>query len=264
MLNAKDIHKLVFLDIETTPLWDNYSDMPAKFKKLFVQQNQWKIDEVAYRDYIDTKKKEGDLQLCYNRAYEEVYKERAHLSPEFSQIICISAGMIMEGFQFKAVSFTGENDRETLLRFLENKKSFIHQKEGANSEKYICCHNGKQFDLPFISKRIMYHGLELPAMLDIGGYKPWDLTFVVDTKEQLKFGGMDAPSLETLCTMLNVETATDKHGEPEILREKQKAKDFKFISDYCEHDILALAQCYLKLHRSPQHPNGITNQLTKV
>lgn len=265
MLNSKSPFKLVFLDIETKPIHESFSDLPAKLKSLFVQKYDYKISELAHRYYLETKKKEGDHELSLHKACDDIYKENSHLSPEFAQIICISAGMIMEDYTFKCASFCGETEKEILTGFLANKKSFIHQSDNLNNEKYAVTFNGSQWDIPFLSRRILYNGLELPAMLDIGSLKPWDCGFLIDLKTQIKFGGMDAPSLESLCTMLNVETALDKFKyEASNLSNLYKGKQFEEIKAYCEQDILALANCYLKLIRSKEHPQGITNQLTKV
>jgi len=220
---------------------------------------------VTHRYYLDSKKKDGDTELSYSKACEEVWREKGHLSPEYAQIICISAGMIMEDFTFKCVSFTGETDKEILTAFLANKKSFIHQADYANNEKYIVCYNAFAFDLPFISRRILYNGLEIPPTLDCGHLKPWEMGHIIDLKTSLKFGGFDAPSLETLCTMLGVETALDKFKvEASELAGKHKDKQYDVIKHYCEQDVFALAQCYLKLIRSKEHPTGITNNLTKI
>lgn len=268
MLNQKNITKLVFLDIECKPLHETFAELPPKLKLLFAQQYDWLIEQTAHRHYLDavlTDKKKADHELCFQKAQEEVYGDKAHLHPEFAQIICISAGMIMEDFTFRCASFCGESEKEILTGFLANKKSFIHQDGGANNEKYVVGYNIKQWDIPFLAKRILYNSLELPALLDIGSYKPWDLIFLIDVKEHLKFGGMDAPSLESLCTVLGVETAQDKFKvEASELAGKHKAKEYDFIKQYCEYDVYALASCYLKLVRSKEHPNGITNQLTKI
>ena len=272
MLTSKPITKLVFLDIETKAKYENFTDLPAKLQMLFQQQWEWLIEQIAHREYLDKlhiAKDKEDYELCFNKAQDEVYKQKAHLSPELSEVICISAGMILEGenkeLTFKCASFCGENEKEILTAFMSNPKSFIHQKDYANNEKYIVGYNIKGFDLPFLSKRIIYNGLELPPTLDIGHLKPWELGHIIDLKEHLKFGGMDAPSLELLCTTLGVETAQDKFVvEPSELAGKHKAKEYDFIKSYCEWNVYALAKCYLQLIRSKEYPNGVQNNLTKI
>lgn len=268
MLNQKQITKLVFLDIECKPLHETFAELPPKLKLLFAQQYEWLIDQTAHRHYLDavlTDKKKADHELCFQKAQEEVYGDKAHLHPEFAGIICISAGIIQDDFTFRCASFCGESEKEILTGFLANKKSFIHQADYANNEKYVVCYNGLNFDIPFLSKRILYNGLEIPPTLDCGHLKPWEMGHIIDLKNSLKFGGMDAPSLESLCTVLGVETAQDKFKvEASELAGKHKAKEYDFIKQYCEYDVYALASCYLKLVRSKEHPTGITNQLTKI
>lgn len=270
MLNQKNVHKLVFLDIETKAKWETLAEVPAKYKMLFLQQWDWLIEQIAHRHYLDsvlTDKKKADHELSYTKAQDEVWLEKAHLSPETAEIICISAGMIMEDFTFRCASFSAESEKEILIAFLANPKSFIHQDNATDPKerKYIVCFNGKQFDIPFLCKRILYNGLDIPAALNLEGMKPWEILHIIDPKESLKFGGMDAPSLEMLCTILGVETAQDKFKvEASELAGNHKNKAYNFIKDYCEYDVYALAQCYLKIIRSKEHPTGINQQLTKI
>jgi 3'-5' exonuclease len=266
MLNSKNIYKLVFLDIETSPIAEKFDDLSKKNQELFYLKHEREIDEIAWKDFYKEKEKpEGNVDLCYPRAYQMVYEKRAHLYPEFAKIICISAGIIQEDYTFKCASFCSESEKEILTGFLANKKSFIHQDAYANNEKYIVVYNGKGFDLPFLAKRIMYNQMDLPATINIGHLKPWELGHIIDVKEHLKFGGLDSPSLEALCSVMGVETAQDKFKiEASELAGKHKAKEYDFIKQYCEQDIFALAQVYLRLIRSKEHPQGITNTLTKV
>lgn len=270
MLTSKPITKLVFLDIECKAKWETLAEVPAKHKMLFLQQWDWLIEQIAHRHYLDsvlTDKKKADHELSYTKAQDEVWLEKAHLSPETAEIICISAGMIMEDFTFRCASFSAESEKEILIAFLANPKSFIHQDNATDPKerKYIVCFNGKQFDIPFLCKRILYNGMDIPAALNLEGLKPWEILHIIDPKESLKFGGMDAPSLEMLCTMLNVPTAQDQfQSEASALAGLYKEKQFDTIKRYCEADVFALAQCYLKLIRSKEHPTGINKQLTKI
>ena len=272
MLTTRPITKLVFLDIESKALWDTFEDAPAKTKLLFSRQWDWLIEQIAHRHYLDsvlTDKKKADHELSYSKAQDEVWRDKAHLSPETAQIICISAGMIVENedksLSFRCASFTGETDKEILTAFLANKKSFIHEKDSSSSDKNVVCYNALGFDIPFLSRRILYNGLELPDRLQISGLKPWNIYSIIDLKDSIKFGGFDAPSLETLCTMFNVETAQDKfQTEASELAGKHKDKQYDVIKHYCEQDVFAIAQVYLKLIRSKEHPTGINQQLTKI
>lgn len=263
MLTSRPITKLVFVDIETKANYETFIEMPEKLKNLFMEKYQYLIGETAFQ--LKSENPGTDIKEIYLKAYEGIYKEKAHLSPEFAGIICISAGMIMDDFTFRCASFCGENEKEILTGFLANKKSFIHQADYANNEKYIVCYNGLNFDIPFLSKRILYNGLEIPPTLDCGHLKPWEMGHIIDLKNSLKFGGMDAPSLESLCTVLGVTTAQDQfQADASGLAGLHKEKQYDTIKRYCEADVFALAQCYLKLVRSKEHPTGITNQLTKI
>lgn len=272
MLTTRPITKLVFLDIESKALWDTFEDAPAKTKLLFSRQWEWLIEQEAHKRYLDCviAKEKGDKHLLsFKEAQEYIWKQKAHLSPETAQIICISAGMIIENedksLSFRCASFTGETDKEILTAFLANKKSFIHEKDSSSSDKNVVCYNALGFDIPFLSRRILYNGLELPDRLQISGLKPWNIYSIIDLKDSIKFGGFDAPSLETLCTMFNVETAQDKFKvEASELAGKHKDKQYDVIKHYCEWDVFALAQVYLKLIRSKEHPTGINQQLTKI
>ncbi len=255
MLTSNPITKLVFVDIETKAKYDNFTDLPQKMKNLFMEKHQYLIGEHAHALSVSG----TDTTEAFKLAYDGIYKEKAHLSPEFAEVLCISAGMIMEDYTFKCVSFCGGTEKEILTAFMSNPKSFLHQKDSASADTFVVCYNALGFDIPFLGKRIMYNGLELPARFELAGLKPWNIYSFVDIKEQLKFGGMDAPSLEMLCTQLGIKTAQDLYGEPNFA-----GKDPNYIKTYAEQDVFALAQAYLKLIRSKEHPNGVQNNLTKI
>lgn len=245
MLNQKPHTKVLFLDIETvsTP----YSEITPITKKLFVQKYEKEIDELAKLEYD----KSGTAN--FEKAYATIYERNAHLTPEFGKIACISVGVIGEDYKFKMKSFVGDNEKDILTQFTVGVRT-LHDPKMANADMFICGHNIKNFDIPFISRRILYNGMVLPVMLDTGGLKPWEMSMYIDTKESLKFGGWDAPSLEQLCFAFGIQTSCII-AEPTEVKNWYAAKEFSKISDYCEMDLLALAKAYLKLR-------NINNNLT--
>jgi hypothetical protein len=122
---------------------------------------------------------------------------------------------------------------------------------------FLCAHNGKTFDFPFLAKRMIINRIELPPMLDYSELKPWDSNFLIDTREAWRYGVFDANySLDLICEVLGVESPkTDMHGS-KVKEVFYKAKDYQKIGIYCENDVLALATCYLRM-------KGIYNNVIK-
>jgi DNA polymerase elongation subunit (family B) len=234
MLNQKHHTKVLFIDIETTSKKASYSGLSPIEKRLFVQK---------YEELIDLEAKDNGID--FEKAYATIYDKKACLTPEFGKIVCISVGVIGEDFKFKSKSFTAADEKELLTNFIAGVKT-LHDPKMDKADMFICGHNIKNFDIPFIAKRIVYNGLKLPEMLEFGQAKPWELTYIIDTKESLKFGEGYAPSLEELCVQFGIDVAMGYNSEKEIkeLLQSDKRED---IAKYCEHDLKCLAQVYLKL-----------------
>lgn len=225
MLQKAPLDKILFLDIETVPQFYQFEELPDEAKKLY-----------------DTKTK----SFQKDKSVEEVY-DRAGIYAEFGKIICISVGYIHEGVlgrQIRLKSFY-HDDEETLL------KQFVHLLEDNPRFSILCGHNAKEFDFPFICRRLLINGIQLPSVLNITGKKPWEVAHL-DTMELWKFGDYKAyTSLALLCYVFNIPTPKDDISGADVARVYYEDKDLERIKDYCEKDVTALIQLFLKMRNEP-------------
>lgn len=266
MLSAKqDLTKILFLDLETTSLTDSFFDLSPKLQELFKIRYKMEIDK-KIEDFYDkvawskTYTEEEILSSDSGKEYlEKFWSDKAPFSPEFGKIVSIASGGFtsLDGdYTFRSKNLSGDNEVEMLKEFSEKLKK-ITKKHG-DYEFYLCAHNGKEFDFPFLAKRIIINRLELPELLDYTHLKPWEISYLIDTKDTWKYGVFNGIfSLDIICASLGVESSKgDMHGS-KVKEVFYKDKDYKRIGDYCEADVMALATCYLRM-------KGIYNNVIKV
>ncbi|MBN1989979.1 MAG: 3'-5' exonuclease [Bacteroidales bacterium] len=230
MLNHVSIEDVLFLDIETVPQFSNYSNLPVEHKAL------WNKKAVSL-----TKDPQVDTP-------EQVY-QRAGIYAEFGKVVCISAGMVVskEGQRyFRVKSFAGADERLLLEGF-----SVMLNRFGARNTSFLCAHNGKEFDFPFIARRMLINGLPIPPMLDVAGKKPWEVPFL-DTMELWKFGDYKHyTSLSLLAYVFGIPTPKDDIDGSQVANVFYNENDVERIAVYCEKDTLTVAQLLLKYKGEP-------------
>ena len=224
MLEKVRLERVLFLDIETVPQENAYEKLDGKTRELFEAKTRFQ----AERD---------------NKPYDEVYADRAGILAEFGKIVCISVGFVNDsptGKQIRMKSFY-HDDEETLL------KNFKDLLENSDKFQILCGHNAKEFDFPYICRRMLIHGIRLPDVLDIAGKKPWEISHL-DTMELWKFGDFKAyTSLALLCHVFNIPTPKDDISGADVARVYYEENDLERIKVYCEKDVVALIQLFLKM-----------------
>ena len=218
---------LMFLDIETVPVKPSFDDLDPAFRML------WDKKSKQFR---------GDGQ-----SPADVY-ERAGLYSEFGKVICISAGVITDsgppGFRIK--SFYGDDEKSLLSEF-----SMMVNKFAGNRDVLLCAHNGKEFDYPYIARRMLINGLKIPGILDNAGRKPWEIK-LLDTMELWKFGDhKNYTSLDLLTSLLGISTPKDDIDGSMVAGIYWNERDINRIVRYCEKDVLAVAQVLLRFMNMP-------------
>ncbi|MDX1651513.1 MAG: 3'-5' exonuclease [Brumimicrobium sp.] len=225
MLEKIQLDKVLFLDIETVPQIYNYADLDETTAGLFNHKTRFQ-------------QKDG-------KSVNEVYNETAGILAEFGKIVCISCGFVRNtttGKEIRLKSFY-HDDEETLL------KQFAKLLESHFSSPYhlLCGHNAKEFDFPYIARRMLIHGLKLPPPLDIAGKKPWEVNHL-DTLELWKFGDYKHfTSLSLLCHIFKIPTPKDDISGADVPRVYYEENDLERIKVYCEKDVVALIQLFLKM-----------------
>ncbi|WP_421918209.1 3'-5' exonuclease [Marinifilum sp.] len=231
MLNKIKADSLLFIDIETVSGTEDFEQLSPKLQDLWEKKSNYfrKEDESA----------------------ADVY-QRAGIYAEFGKIVCISTGMIVYkegGRKFVAKSFYGDNERLLLEEFADMLTRFC-----SKPYRNLCAHNGKEFDFPYIARRMLINGIALPDILDIAGKKPWEVQFI-DTMELWKFGDYKHyTSLALLCEIFNIPTPKDDIDGSMVGEVYWKEGDLKRIAIYCEKDILATAQLFLRYQGEPLIP----------
>jgi DNA polymerase elongation subunit (family B) len=225
MLKKVQLDKVLFLDIETVPQVYQFQDLDEKPKELFEMKTRFMQND--------------------EKSFETLYNERGGIYAEFGKIVCISVGFIHstnQGKQLRMKSFY-HDDEETLLKQFKNLLD-----ENYNSPYHILCgHNAKEFDFPYICRRMLINGIELPETLNIAGKKPWEIAHL-DTMELWKFGDFKAyTSLALLCHVFNIPTPKDDISGADVARVYFEDKDLERIKVYCEKDVVALIQLFLRM-----------------
>lgn len=225
MLDNLNVHKVLFIDIETVPQHQCIEELDERERNLWNKKAQY-----VSQQGMDE---------------EETYS-RAGIYSEFGKIVCISAGHIFdEGDRraFRVKSFYNDNEK-TLLEEFNNTVSLFFRKKGW----MICTHNGQEFDIPYIARRSIINKVALPKVFQIGGLKPWELgRHFIDTMQLWKFGDYKRyTSLELLCHVLDVPSPKNNIDGSEVNNVYWKEKDLKRIVEYCQLDILATANILLR------------------
>jgi uncharacterized protein YprB with RNaseH-like and TPR domain len=218
---------ILFLDIETVPAASSYAILDQSF------QTRWEKKSRQFRD-------EG-------QSAEEVYG-RAGIYAEFGKIICISVGLIKEKapFSFRIKSFYGDDEKLLLSEFSEMLNKF-----SANREALLCAHNGKEFDYPYIARRMIINRMVIPDILDNAGKKPWEVK-LLDTLDLWKFGDYKSyTSLDLLTAILNIPSPKDDIDGSMVAGIYHDEHDIRRIVKYCEKDVLAVAQVLLRFMNLP-------------
>ncbi|MFN8257736.1 MAG: 3'-5' exonuclease [Bacteroidales bacterium] len=223
MLNDIKLTNILFLDIETVPAYPALHDVPENLQKLWLKKANSLSDKET--------------------SPEEVYN-KAGIYAEFGKIICISAGFFYQkndANKFRVKSFYGDDEKQVLVEFSKLLRNSFN-----SADNYLCAHNGKEFDFPYISRRCLIHGIPLPKMLDNAGKKPWE-TRHLDTMELWKFGDYKHyTSLNLLTTIFNIPSPKDDIDGSDVWKVYWVDKDLTRIVTYCQKDVVAVAQLYLR------------------
>lgn len=224
MLDKLLLDNILFLDIETVPEYENFEELDQTMQELFETKTAYK-------------RKEETAENFYGNA---------GIWAEFGKIVCISVGFLVtkeNERQFRIKSFSGE-EKELLLEF----KSLLNTHFNQN-QHLLCAHNGKEFDFPYIARRMLISGIKLPKKLNLFGKKPWEIPYL-DTLELWKFGDYKHyTSLKLLTSILKVPSPKDDIDGSQVKDVYYKDKDINRIVTYCEKDVLAIVQIILRLRQ---------------
>lgn len=228
MLNNLDLTKVLVLDIETVSGYKSYEELSPTMQKM------WDIKSKQ----IQARKPEEE-QLSPNDSYPEY----AGIYAEFGKIVCISVGIFRfdenKILNFYLKSYFSHDEKELLKEF----NDLIEKSYNNTNKSFLCGHNIKEFDIPYICRRAIINRMELPAALEISGKKPWELNHLIDTLDQWKFGDYkNYTSLKLLCAVFDIPTPKDDIDGSEVGKTYWNEGDLDRIEAYCKKDVLATAR----------------------
>ncbi len=224
MVSKINLNNILFLDIETVPEFATFDELIAVKQELFANKTQYQRKD----DFTP----------------QEFY-ERAGIWAEFGKIVCISVGFFddhTKDLTFRLKSFYGDEEEQILIDFKNLLEIFYSKKQ-----HLLCAHNGKEFDFPYIARRMIINKIELPEKLNLFGKKPWEVAHL-DTLDMWKFGDYKHyTSLNLLTNILGIPSPKEDIDGSQVASVYYKDHDLDRIAKYCENDTLAVAQVYLRL-----------------
>ncbi len=224
-----DFNKLLFIDIETVSSVAQYDELSAPMQELW-------------------RKKAKQLRATTDEECTEAFIARAGIFAEFGKVVAIALGCVQQdaaGKRSLHIKGLADKDEKTLLT------SFT-ELLGKLPGRHFVGHNIKEFDLPYLSRRMLVQGIPLPRVLDMRGKKPWEVHHV-DTMELWKFGDRkNYTSLALLCALFGISSSKKDMDGSEVGPCYYQQGDLPRISTYCQQDVVATTQLFLKLHTQPQ------------
>jgi uncharacterized protein YprB with RNaseH-like and TPR domain len=215
MLEQYDLSNLMVLDIETVPQYSSHNQLPEHVQELWAHKIRNNRGELTAEDFY----------------------ERAGIWAEFGKIVCISVGIFLNGKRasLRVKSFAGHDEKELL-------EDFSKMLSGQPLSMILCAHNGKEFDFPYICRRMLVNGVQFPPHLQITGKKPWEIPHL-DTMELWKFGDYkNYTSLNLLTAIFNIPTPKDDIDGSQVGHVYWVDDDLPRICTYCQKDVIATAQ----------------------
>lgn len=233
MLENLDLGNVMALDVETVPQYPNYQELPEHWKKLWDKKSALKYP---------------------NQLPHESYNS-AGIYAEFGKVICVSLGLFSrwgKAYQLKIKSYYGQDEKKLLTDVADALDKFVK-----SPIQLLLAHNGKEFDFPYLSRRMVINQVKLPIVLDTAGKKPWELNHL-DSMELWKFGDFKAyTSLELLAAAFDISTPKDDIDGSMVAGIYYNDGDLDRIKKYCEKDVATLARLMVKFKGEGEIPDSV-------
>ena len=235
---SPEIRDILFLDIETVAHYGDYALLDERMK------SQWA-------------RKAGYLRRDEMVSDEDIYHQRAGIYAEFGKVICIAVAKFSENENgdliLRTKAYWGDDEKQVLHDF----KNMI-EKLDPNSTR-LCAHNGKEFDFPYLCRRMLINCIPLPGILNLAGKKAWEVNHL-DTMELWKFGDYKHyTSLDLLAAIFNIPTSKSGIDGSQVNAVYHKENGLDRIKDYCVRDVVVLAQLFLKMKCIPMEKELLVN-----
>lgn len=230
------LRNLLFLDIETVALTKDYQKLNTDLQK------HWERKASFFRNEEEV-------------TAEDLYAQRAGIYAEFGKVVTVAFGVLHEDKKGKVALRIKSFSNHDEFQLLSDIKDFLETKFDPENLR-MCAHNGKEFDFPYLSRRMLINGIKLPYVLDNSGKKPWEVNFL-DTLEMWKFGDRkNYTSLDLLTTIFEIPSSkSDIDGSMVNEVYYHEEGGLERIAAYCQRDVIATAQLFLKMKTLPIVPD---------
>jgi uncharacterized protein YprB with RNaseH-like and TPR domain len=227
----RELANILFVDIETASGSPSYNELDPRLKQ------HWD-------------RKASYLNNPNELTYDELYFDRAGIFAEFGQVLTIAVGHLTNTsdshWALRVKAFSDKNE----IKVLESFKQLLELKFDPGKLR-LCAHNGREFDFPYICRRMLINEIPIPEILDIGNMKPWEIP-IIDTMNMWKFGDRkNFTSLDLLATLFNIKTSKGDIDGSDVTRVYHQEDGLDRITEYCKRDVVVTAQLYLKLKSLP-------------
>lgn len=231
------IHTILFLDIETVSQHAKLSEHTERMQEL------WKKKSRRFLRGEDRNKEEAEID------WEELYHDRAAILAEFGKIVCISVGFLtMEesgNYGMRVKSFADKDELTILTSFA----AMIEETFSNRQLMALCGHNVREFDLPYIGRRMLIQGMPLPKPLELQDKRPWEIKHVLDTLDFWKFGDYKHfTSLDLLSAVFDVPSPKEDMDGSQVGDTYWVEDDLEKIRVYCERDVWVTAAVFLRMN----------------
>lgn len=237
MISGIQLEKILFLDIETVSEYSAFEEMNGDMQKLWEQKGGYfaRREDLEWNDEVAA----------------EMYGNKAAIFAEFGKVVVISVGYVRsdgDSYELTLKSFAGHDEKELLKEF----SKLLTGHYNNPNKFYLCGHNIKEFDIPYLCRRLIIHSLPLPDIINVTGKKPWETAHLLDTMNLWKFGDYKHfTSLNLLAHILGIPTPKDDIDGSEVGRVYWKEKDLDRIVTYCEKDVATCVRVLLRLMGKP-------------
>lgn len=237
-------NQILFLDIETVTESPAYRLLSEDIQALWNHKASM-LRLTAKNGFLDN---------------ETMYESKAGIYSEFSKVICISIlhyYQVDEKGYVESQSFYPKKEADLLSQF----GAYLDAKFDKVNNVKIVGHNIREFDIPFIARRMLIKEVKLPKVFRIGGKKPWQIEHLVDTMSLWKFGDFkNYTSLNLLAKILNVPSPKEELDGSKVHNAYWLYNDLPGIVKYCEKDVLTTAKVFYKLKQKP-YPKELMNYM---
>lgn len=214
-MSSIKLENILFIDIETAPVHYNYTELSEPEKELWDKKMFYVRDSSPEQQYA-----------------------KAGIYAEFAKVVCIGLGYMSEG-KFRTKAIASENESDILIEFSQLLDQYFNSKE-----HFLCAHNGKEFDYPFLCRRLLVNKMPLPKLLQMQGFKPWEVKHL-DTMEMWRFGDIkNFTSLNLLAHVFGIPSPKDDIDGSQIAKVFYEDKNIDRIKTYCLKDVITLIRIY--------------------